>query len=439
MTTNFAASVFQNEYLPAGATSVDAIITVSSGELGAAGGANATAQPVGGRVEVIVIDTSGSMMGDNGAKIEAARQATMAAINVLADGTEFAVVMGNHEARMLYPYQGLAVADDRTREAACDAVARVRADGGTAIGSWLLAAAALFSLSPGGVAHCTLLTDGKNEHEKPWQLDQAIAASVGKFQCDARGLGTDWEVDELRKVANALLGTVDIVPSPDELEAEFRALTMASMSKQIGSVALRLWSPKGSQLGFVKQVSPNLEDLSDKGDVVSPLITDYPLGAWGPGEERDYHLRIDIPVGNVGQERLAARVMLVVDGQEQPAALVKAVWTDDEVLSTRINGEVAHYTGQAELADAIAEGLAARQAGDHDTATVRLGRAVQLAHEAGNDDTVKLLAKVVEVEDPETGTVRLRRSVEQADAMALDVRSTRTVRVNRRREPGASS
>jgi hypothetical protein len=121
--------------------------------------------------------------------------------------------------------------------------------------------------------------------------------------------------------------------------------------------------------------------------------------------------------------------MLVVGGDQVAAGLVRAIWTDDEAKSTRINREVAHYTGQAELADAIAEGLAARDAGDGDTATLKLGRAVQLAHDAGNDGTVKLLEKVVDVDDPATGTVRLKREVAAVDAMALDVRSTRTVRV----------
>jgi len=35
----------------------------------------------------------------------------------------------------------------------------------------------------------------------------------------------------------------------------------------------------------------------------------------------------------------------------------------------------------------------------------------------------------VDVEDPATGTVRLKRDVAAIDAMTLDVRSTRTVRV----------
>ena len=64
---------------------------------------------------------------------------------------------------------------------------------------------------------------------------------------------------------------------------------------------------------------------------------------------------------------LAARVSLVAssaDGQQVLGqGLIKATWTEDEALSTRISPGVAHYTGQAELADAIQEGLEARQAG----------------------------------------------------------------------------
>ena len=108
---------------------------------------------------------------------------------------------------------------------------------------------------------------------------------------------------------------------------------------------------------------------------------------------------------------LAGRVSLVVGGEVQGQALIKAIWTDDSALSTRINREVAHYTGQAELAQVIQEGLEARKAGDEDTATLKLGRAVQLAAQTGNDSTTKLLAKVVDVEDAATGTVRLKRKV----------------------------
>ena len=41
------------------------------------------------------------------------------------------------------------------------------------------------------------------------------------LQCDCRGVGVDWEVAELRKVASALLGSVDIVADPANLAADF--------------------------------------------------------------------------------------------------------------------------------------------------------------------------------------------------------------------------
>src|SRR5215471_19715502 len=132
---------------------------------------------------------------------------------------------------------------------------------------------------------------------------------------------------------------------------------------------------------------------------------------------------------------LAARVSLIVNTTSGPTSmgqgLVRAIWTDDEALSTRINRHIAHYTGQTELAKAIQDGLEARKAGDDDKAVAKLGRAVALAHGSGNQDTAILLAKVVDVIDPATGTVRLKAKVTDADEMALDTRSTRTVRARK--------
>lgn len=421
---DFTAQVFQNEYLPAGGDTVDAVITVNSAQ-----GADTSSNQ--GLLEVIIVDMSGSMNEDGGAKVRAAKAATAVAIDALDDGVEFAIIAGTDKAMQIFPRSGTSVADAHSRNEAKKIVNRMRADGGTAIGTWLRLAAGIHASRPHLIRHSILLTDGKNQHESDEVLRSSIDACVGLFQCDCRGLGVDWNVDELRLIANALLGTVDIIPSPNEMEAEFERIISGVMKKQVADVALRLWSPKGADIEFLKQVSPNIDDLTPKAVPVDALTDDFPLGAWAGEESRDYHLRVKIPAGGVGDERLGARVMLALDGQAEPIALVRAVWTNDENLSTRINREVAHYTGQAELADAIHDGLAARAAGDDDTATMKLGRAVQLAHETGNEDSVRLLQKVVDVEDPKTGTVRLRKQVADADAMALDVRSTRTVRVGK--------
>ena len=128
------------------------------------------------------------------------------------------------------------------------------------------------------------------------------------------------------------------------------------------------------------------------------------------------------------REKLAARVTVVAGDQPVGEGLVTATWTTDTALSARVSERVAHYTGQAELAQAVQEGLAARRNGDIATATAKLRRAVELAAESGNVGTAKLLKTVIEV-DEHTGTARLRRDVAAADEMALDARSTRTARV----------
>ena len=107
-------------------------------------------------------------------------------------------------------------------------------------------------------------------------------------------------------------------------------------------------------------------------------------------------------------------MQLAVGDQVVAQGLVKALWSGDDTLTTRINPAVAHYTGQAELAEAIQDGLAAKAAGDDETATAKLGRAVRLAAETGNDEATSRLRKVVDVEDPGTGTVRLAPQRRQA-------------------------
>ena len=429
--TGFAVEVFQNEFLPESGVDVDAIVTVT-----ATGGPGATGSPgvrasTAEAAEVIIIDCSGSMDYPP-TKLRAAKQATAAAIDALRDGVSFAVVAGAHDAKLIYPQAGLATADAGSRQGAKRAVTVMRADGGTAIGQWLLLARQLFAAHPTAIKHAILLTDGRNQHETPKQLDEALRACHGAFTADCRGIGTDWEVGELRRVATALLGTVDIVAEPDELAADFQAMTNAAMGKQLAEVNLRLWTPQGAEVRFVKQVAPGMLDLTDRRVDSGARTADYPTGSWGD-ESRDYHVSVRVPAAGVGEKMLAARVSMVVPPDEVLAqGRVLAVWTDDDALSTRINREVAHYTGQGELADAIQEGLAARKTGDVETATAKLGRAVALATKLGNEDTAKLLAKVVEVADPVTGTVRLRSRVASVDEMTLDTRSTKTARVKKK-------
>ncbi|WP_392753795.1 VWA domain-containing protein [Streptomyces sp. LN590] len=442
----FSVEVYQNEYLPEGGRDVNAIVTVTSTGGGTTGGVpltGATASPVHvpGRgpnaAVVIMVDCSGSMDYPP-TKMRNARDATAAAIDTLRDGTSFAVVGGTHVAKEVYPGNGrLATADAQTRAQAKEALRRLSAGGGTAIGTWLRLADRLLGAADVDIRHGILLTDGRNEHESPQDLADALEACAGRFTCDARGVGTDWEVKEVTAIASALLGTVDIVADPTGLAADFTQMMENAMGKEVADVALRLWTPVGVEIKFVKQVAPTVADLTDRRTEAGPRAGDYPTGSWGD-ESRDYHVCVQVPEAGIGQEMLAARVSLILPDPSGTAApqtlsqgLVRAVWTDDMVASTSINPQVAHYTGQAELAQVIQQGLDARKSGDFDGATAKLGRAVQLASASGNADTAKLLSKVVDVVDAATGTVRLKAKVAEADEMTLETRSTKTVRVKK--------
>ncbi len=428
----FTVDIDQNPYLPAGGRDVSAVVTVTADETG---GAPSDVLPDGGSAEIIIIDCSGSMDYPP-TKLAEARAATAAAVDVIRDGTWFAVIAGTSVAWPVYPADGsMAVADERTRAEAKAALRQLRANGGTAIGQWLRLAHQVFSSCPATLRHAILLTDGKNQHESPEDLAAAIGLCEGVFRCDCRGVGTDWEVGELRKISTALLGSVDIVVDPAGLAADFEELMRGAMSKQLPDVLLRVWTPQTAALKFVKQVAPAIDDLTTRRLASGAQAGDYPTGAWAPGESRDYHVAVTVNPASLGQEMLAARVSLIAssaDGQQVLGqGLVRVTWTDDESLSTRINARVAGYTGQAELASAIAEGLEANKRGDADLATARLGRAVALAHQAGNEETARLLASVVDVVDEATGTVRLKKKVDAAAEMALDTRSTKTVRVRK--------
>ncbi|HXZ62844.1 MAG TPA: hypothetical protein VEG62_08885, partial [Acidimicrobiales bacterium] len=341
----------------------------------------------------------------------------------------FGVLAGNHEAELVYPATlPLSVSSPETRDAAKAAVKQLEARGGTAIGSWIRLATRVFA-EGGGIRHAILLTDGKNESEEPEELDAALEGAVGLFECDCRGVGTDWVVAELRKVATVLLGTYDIVADPSGLEADFSRIMHGSLRRHVAEVALRVWTPQGAEIVALTQLKDDEPPLDMTGTRVDagPRTGDYASGAWAD-ESRDFYLAVKVPVGDVDDEMLAARVSLVVGDEPVAQQLVRAVWTDDVAKSTQMNRRVAQVRNEEALADVIQEVVDAHRAGDVERATDRAGRAVRMAHQAGNDDVQERISKLFEIEDPVTGRVRLRPKVEEVDVMTFEARSTRTSR-----------
>jgi len=423
----FQAQLHQNAYLPEGESNINAIVSVTCS--GAEVDEDKPEGQTGANLALgLLIDCSGSM-GQNG-KLHSAKAALNQIIDLLPETALFFIVAGNACAEVIHACTP-ASASNKTKARA--AVRRLDASGGTTISKWLREALGEFP----GAGNCTrqaiLLTDGDNQ-EGEEELLKAVKECQGRFQCEARGVGTDWKPGQLRKIADGLLGTADIIAKPAEIAADFQSILKNAVGKQVAEAVIRLWTPQGSETLFVKQVSPSILDLSKLG-VSQPqnaLVKDYPTGAWG-NETRDYHLAIRVKPGGVGQKMLAGRASLVTKGNGAETvvteAKILAIWSCEEAQTAIINSQVAHYTGQGELAQAIQEGLAARQAGNEQEATVKLGRAARLAAETGNEATTKLLRNVVEIVDAREGTVKLRRDVSTEDVMTLDTRSTKTTRI----------
>ena len=414
----FEVEVNQNEYLPAGGRVMDAVLSVRC--------ASGASSPALSAAEVIVIDKSGSMSGK---KLAEAKRATAVALDTLRDGVSFAIVAGTEAARMVYPAkEQLATLSAATRADAKRAVGRLSADDGTDIAPWLLLAHRLLSRSSAQVKHSILLTDGYSSTGPPFQA--AVDRCRGVFICDSRGVGRDWRAEPLLRIAEVTQGSAAGLPEPGALSADFLAVIEGVMGTAATDVLLRVWTPADARITLLKQSYPWLAAVTGEPSSAGVRFTDYPIGQWG-NETRHYHLRVEAPPGAVGDERAVARVNILAGAPggttETAERTVWINWTADPALSTRINPVVAETTGQSELAEAIEQGLDARRNGQQEVATAKLRRAVELAQQHGRKDTLRVLANVVDI-DRATGTVRLKRSIEEVHAEMAKLESRKTLR-----------
>ena len=107
-------------------------------------------------------------------------------INAAGGGDHLVVndLSGTGVAQVAFP---LAQATPDNKRRAADAVKGLKADGGTAMSTWLRVAREQFRKKPGAIHHALLLTDGRNEGEPEQKLTTALHECEGEFQCDARG------------------------------------------------------------------------------------------------------------------------------------------------------------------------------------------------------------------------------------------------------------
>ena len=154
-------------------------------------------------------------------------------------------------------------------------------------------------------------------------------------------------------------GTVDqdlyLAPGGREVQA---VITITAHGDLAGEIRLRLWTPVGATVRSLRQTAPTLLDLTEHRVDSGPLTGDYPAGPWIGSTE--YHLRLDIEPGEVGDEKLACRMTLVHTGAGESeraprqnfrhtepdgnvihftSARIRALWCDD-LLSSTVAGEI---------------------------------------------------------------------------------------------------
>jgi Ca-activated chloride channel family protein len=370
--------------------------------------------------------------------MNAARKATAAAVDALRDGALFAVVEGTHLARVVYPDRPeLIAATPETRDAAKKVARHLEATGGTAMGQWLRLADELLASHPEAVRHVMLLTDGQNLPKHKADLDEALEVCAGRFVCDGRGIGDDYLPDELQRIVATLRGCADAILRDSDLVAEFTAMMRAAMGKVVPDVRLWIRPMPFARLRFLKQTFPSEVDLTVFGMPVDARTTAFSTGSWGEGEEREFHICLEVTRGDLDphEDFQAARVDLAIPhagdrpaepyGRPQP---IRVHWTADATMSSMMDPKVAHYTGHTELAEAMRAGRAALAEHDVHRAGKQWGRAVALAAGLGHQEMLIRLGRLVDIDgDPANGVVSVRpnlRPREIFSAMFESLKST---------------
>ncbi len=415
MTTGlgFTIQIDQEKSLPANDLEMHAILRVGAHATEPVGGAPAGA---GQHAVVIVVDCSGSMDYPP-AKIAEAKQATIRALGMLPDRTLFAVVKGNERAESVYPAQRLAVADDRTRRAAVRAVERLYPAGGTAIGSWLRHARELLAAHPLAIRHAILLTDGRNESESAQALEEALAACAGQFVCDARGIGEDWDADQLVRIASALRGSAGFIVAESELTAEFGRMLRDAMEKTVPDLRIRVTTMAYGKLGYLKQRYPMESDLADGSATYGERTAEFSTGTWGVGDTREYHLCLSVSDTCPMQEDVRlARIELVRDGHRQadpvPVTVHRMRYAAER---TNLPTSVVDDLNQQQARLLFRRGAEAFNRGDHATAGSDWGRALAFATGTRDEIVLRELHQLVEVVDGDAERVRIRPDIRRVD------------------------
>lgn len=387
MQNAFQFKTYYNPWISPTTNSVWGVVSVSAQQQPQAAQATAIS---------LICDASGSMQGN---KFNKMIETVENLLQTVPPGVLFSIVMFDDKANEALPMTP--IRDDTDRNGLIAIFRRnmrsFKLFGGTAMSTGIHQALKTQGNLPDSVVQYGIfLSDGNNTEPEALLVGAVKAAADTKMHLCAYGYGSDWNPDQLTKMAQITQGWMPkVVPAPDELTQEFQAL-VARMTQTVASdVVLQLWTPTGARILSLSQAYPDWVkgEAADIGDGHTWVVPVPPMSA---GDHRDYVVHIEL--ANVGAKVVACRpsVVYVAGGQKIEEKGDQASWiilqqTNEQAKYTVIDPVVSGYLGQGQLASATRAMTEALARGDQQSAERHRTEALDLAKATGNRQMTQIL------------------------------------------------
>jgi Ca-activated chloride channel homolog len=354
----------------------------------------------------LILDHSGSM---GGSSLEKVKKAANRLVDRLNPGDRLSIVVFDHRAKVLIPNQVIQQRE-RERDRIKEKINRLAADGGTSIDEGLkLGIEELAKGKADTISQAFLLTDGENEHgDNNRCIKLAQLSASYNLTLNTLGIGDNWNQDILERVADAGLGTMSYIQSPEQAIEEFSRLFSRAQSVGLTNAYL-LFSlmprVRLAELKPVAQVYPDTIELPIQqeadgrfavrlGDLMKDdqrkILANIYLGQLAPGQQAiaNLQVRYDDPSSNrlgLLSSNFPIEVNVVGAYQSsnnpevQQSILALAKYRQTQLAETKL--QQGDRAGAATMLQTAAK--TALQMGDTGAATVLQTSATQL--QAGKD------------------------------------------------------
>lgn len=319
----------------------------------------------------LVVDTSGSMMGD---PISDARAASLALVGMLRPEDRLAVIAFHSETEVLLPSTRIGGADIGELRAQ---IGRMQAQGTTDLGGGLRIGLEelVRNFEPEGINRLVLLSDGV-PNDPATIVPLAQAAGERGIRITALGLGLDYDETLLAQVAQASGGRFHSVEQSSEVATMFRDEVLRFERVIARNMFLELRPGPGVRIdGVVGQPVS-----------VGQGVVRIPLGDLSEGERRDIIVRAHAAARRAGATvELMDAVLTFEDAVQNAGGLerrvflgARAMQTEEEVAAGR-NEDVERAAARMMAAMTTVQAIEIARAGEVEEARRILEQAAMQA------------------------------------------------------------